>query len=399
MKDTTFKNIWDNVIKVQAKAILEEDRIINSSGKVDFNADLFDNKKEDVKNEYDNIRGYSKFAYLKDPDGLSNRYLVSTYIILAIAKIKPLDAGENEGTLKNEKLAIRTGFWAICLFNSYQAQNSQKQDGWKKLSKELGKTLKELGDDFENRLYYHLYYDINDKKYNILEMANIVWLLEVFLENKNGDVNKRKELLECLSRKKLVVNTWDRSIDLRWDSIWSNIVSQVATEIVDKYKGRVEFDKTSKYTILYEYMTLINESKDNYVKLSDVYSDKYMISACFILAIAKSQPLRYTYDIHAKKGVYNENLALEAGLRLLYEFRDDQEGNVDSLSASPVKYTTKSINTASKRYAFPKPFHNKAYKELLCLMLHYDIRENRYSVLAISNILYMIEIYTNMCSK
>ena len=260
---------------------------------------------------------------MKDPDGLSNRYLVSTYIILAIAKIKPFDAGKNEGTLKNEKLAIRTGMWAICLFNSYQAQTEEKQKKWKKLSEILPDTLKKLGDDFLQSLYYHLYYDISDKKYNILEMSNIIWLLEDFIniiEDGNYNATERELTLKKLSDKIFLKNEWDRSLDIRWDSIWINIVSQVAIEIVDKYKGRVVFDRTSKYAILNEYMTLINESKDNYVKLSGVCSDKYMISACFILAIAKSQTLRYNYDIHARKGIYNENLALEAGLRLLYEF-------------------------------------------------------------------------------
>jgi hypothetical protein len=175
---------------------------------------------------------------------------------------------------------------------------------------------------------------------------------------------------------------------LRWDSIWTDLISKVAIKIVEKNRGRTEFDRTLKYTILNEYITLINESIDNYAQLSGVNLDKYMITACFILAVAKSQPIRYKYDIHAKKGIYNENLALEAGLQLLYQFRNVEFAECENSS-----------NPRYVRYAFPKPFHNKTYKELFCLMLHYDIRENKYSILAIANILFMIDIYTDLYNR
>lgn len=402
MKKETFDYIWDNAIVPAARQILEEQ-------KISFDENSFKTRKYDVKNEYDNLRGFSKFAYLKDPDGLSNRYLVSAYLVLAIAKTKPLNAGENEGTLKNEQLAIRIGLWAICLFREYQirAKITNESINEDELKSKIGlwnkdnlKAILEKLDLFQRMLCYHLYYDIGDKIYSILELSNIMWMLEAYIDkystidkehlgtNENQEKSDKKNKIDDFIKQCIfeeVKCEWDRCLEQRWDSIWSNNISNVAMEMVDKYKGRTVFDRTSKYTILNQYISLLNEARNNYVKLSGVSSNKYMITACFILAIVKSQPLRYKYDIHARKGIYNENLALEAGLRLLYDFE------------TLIKINNHN-NKGIQRYAFPKPFQNKTYKELLCLMLHYDIRENKYSILAIANILLMIELYTYIFS-
>ena len=428
MKNETFDHIWDYAIVPTAKNILDRER-------TSFDDNSFKSRKDDVKIAYDNMRGFSKFAYLKDPDGLSNRYLVSAYLILAIAKTKPLNAGINEGTLKNEQLAIRIGMWVICLFREYQnrAKIGRKTSDPEEFEKELKianglwnkddiETLLKTLDLFEKFFCYHLYYDISDKIYSILELSNIIWMIEAYIdeysiiknesgktnvddekigkdktdkeksaERNNGEVQFDKEerihacIKQCIFQE--VVSEWARCLDRRWDSIWNDNISAVAMDMVDKYKERIVFDRTSKYIILNEYLLLLDEARSNYMKLSGVSSNKYMIAACFILAIAKSQPLRYKYDIHARKGIYNENLALEAGLRLLYEF-----GSFDSDHHNNCK------NKTVQRYVFPKPFQNKTYKELLCLMLHYDIRENKYSILAIANILLMIEVYTYVFS-
>lgn len=383
MKKETYDYLWKYVIVEHAKQIFKEENI-------PFDQKKFDQKYNDIKNCYDNLRGYSKFAYLKNPDGLSNRFLVATYLILAIAKTKPINAGENEGTFKNEQLAIRVGIWTLTVFNAPINQNNDENQKrlWNKDNISL--LLEQLG-DFKEFLYSHLYYDINDRIYSILEMSNMIWMIESYIKKISMLVDDKREKilneLNALNNNRILSNQCIRNLKFRWDDIWIDVISDVAIQMVDKNKGRAEFDRTSKYIVLDEFMALLNEARDNYVTLHEVSADKYIITACFILAIAKSQPLRYKYDIHAKKGIYNENLALEAGLRLLYQFKIF-ELRQNAAFTEPYK--------KAQRFLFPDPFHNKTYKELLCLMLHYDIRENKYGVLAIANILFMIDAYTQL---
>jgi hypothetical protein len=109
--------------------------------------------------------------------------------------------------------------------------------------------------------------------------------------------------------------------------------------------------------------------------------DRHKVCACMILAIAKSKPLVYEdNDVGGIKKIFNENLAMTIGLSLLYNFIISSYQNNETW--------------LRQGFSFPATDRDATYQELLCLMLYYDIKNNQCSILALSNILFMIEAYT-----
>lgn len=368
MNKTTFNQIWEEMVKKEANAILD----MNS-----FDYDVLDNKtaKKNVSDEYDRLRSYAKIKYLRDPEGYSNRYLVCSYLTMAIAKVRPLNVGKSEGNLLNEKLALRVGVRMLALFKSYESENEVEKDFWN--NQNIAQLVfEQLGKDYEERLCYYLYYDIEERTYSILELANIIWIIEAYMLI---DIN-RGQILEKpqYATKRYINKEYSYAYDRMWDNIWEEVIERKAKRIVDQNVGEVVFDKSSKRLILKAVDKVYYDANAKYVRLRNLSVDKYIFCACLILAIAKVQPLEYKHDNHDLKGIYNENLAIEVGLSMLYH-----------MTKKEIDY--KRYNS---RFKFPSVFQSKTYKELLCLMLYYDVEANHYSTLAIANILYMIVLYT-----
>ena len=363
-KDTTYKHIWNEMIRKEASLILKE----NGYSTQVFN----ENAKDDVLNEYDRLRSYAKIEYLRDPDGYSNRYLVCSYLIMAIAKVRPLNEGKNEGNLSNERLALRTGLRLLAAFKKKESEGLEKAFWSDDRIAEI--IINQLGKEYEYSLCYYLFYDIEEKTYSILELANIIWIIEAYLLI---DVNISRISVKPRSEVKRYV---DKRIAYgnMWDDIWDDLIERKAKRIVNQNVGEVVFDKSSKRLTLKAIDKFYNYAKTKYVRLRKLPRDKYMFCACLILAVAEAQPIEYRHDNHDLTGIYNENLAIEVGLSMLFHYTKDE-----------IDYTR-----YRSRFKFPRAFQNKTFKELLCLMLYYDVKANHYSALAIANILYMIVLYT-----
>lgn len=172
--------------------------------------------------------------------------------------------------------------------------------------------------------------------------------------------------------------------------IWKDGIVKKGKRIVDDNIGKVEFDEKSKVRILKEYNKLRDYTKISYMRNPDGLLDRHKVCACLIIAIVKSSPL-INVDINITpemKPIYNENLAMSVGLSLL-------------------KYYIITAHSQEKKYKeifkdgfrFPQTDLDTRYQELLCLMLHYDIEIGNYSILAIANILFLIEEYTKVTYK
>lgn len=167
-----------------------------------------------------------------------------------------------------------------------------------------------------------------------------------------------------------------------YTTLWKVGIQLKAKEIVNENKGIVVFDENSKDTILNEYNKLRDYVKMSFMRDPNGLLDRHKVCACLIYAIVKSKPLIYNdiVDEYGKQRIFNENLAMSVGLSLLYNFilRGDE----------------KNSKWMNKGFCFPKTERDSTYQELLCLMLYYDVKNNHYSILALANILFMIEEYT-----
>lgn len=175
-----------------------------------------------------------------------------------------------------------------------------------------------------------------------------------------------------------------------FDIIWKDGIVKKGREIVDRNVGKVEFDEKSKDRILNEYNKLRDYCKISYMRNPDGLLDRHKVCACLIIAIIKSSPLIDVANegISEMKTIYNENLAMSIGLSLLNNY---------ILTAN--QHDKEYLKIFSEGFRFPETSRDTRYQELLCLMLHYDIGHNNYSILALANILFLIEEYTKATYK
>lgn len=175
-----------------------------------------------------------------------------------------------------------------------------------------------------------------------------------------------------------------------FDKIWEKGILYKGRQIVDSNVGKVVFDEKAKDRILNEYNKLRDYSKVSYMRNPDGLLDRHKVCACLIIAISKTAPLidSSSQGVSDLKNIYNENLAISVGLSLLRQY-------IITANKGKKEY----IKIFEKGFIFPETERDTRYQELLCLMLSYDIENGHYSILALANILFMIEEYTKVTYK
>lgn len=170
-----------------------------------------------------------------------------------------------------------------------------------------------------------------------------------------------------------------------YEVIWRDGIRIKAEQIVNENLGIVVFDFQAKDRIFKEYCKLRDYTKVSFMRNADGLLDRHKVCACLILAIVKSKPLVYEEHDSDMKKIFNENLAMTVGLSLLFNF-------IISANSDNSKWL-------KDRFCFPITERDATYQELLCLMLYYDVKNRQYSILALANILFMIEEYTKQCNN
>lgn len=173
-----------------------------------------------------------------------------------------------------------------------------------------------------------------------------------------------------------------------YNELWDNGIKCMAERMVRENAGRMTFDEQSKDVIFEEYCKLRDYTKLSYMRDPKGLLDRHKVCTCMILAICKMKPLQYSEgsyrneDGYIMKNISNENLAITVGLSLLANF-------INSASEEKCEWL-------KGGFVFPKTERDSTYEQLLCLMLNYDVKDNHYSILAVSNILFLIEEYTKL---
>lgn len=169
-----------------------------------------------------------------------------------------------------------------------------------------------------------------------------------------------------------------------FNTIWDKGIAVKARQIVDDNRDYVDFDLNSKKRILNEYNKLRDFTKISYMDNPDGLLDRHKVCACLIIAIIKAKPLIYNEanNVLNMKAIYNENLAMTVGLSVLRQYIITKGDDLSEMF--------------KEGFVFPKTNFNAKYQELTCLMLNYDVAKGNYSILALANILFMIEEYSKL---
>lgn len=148
---------------------------------------LYGGCKEDVFREYNKIRLYCKDNYMRDPNKPVDRHKVSAAIMIAILKIEPIKMNaalyQNDSEKKwlfNEKLAISVGMSILKSF--IDEANQGNKDMLDKFKKGISYPPTNHG-TFSNNFATELYYTRKENNYNLLALANELFLLEVYTSN------------------------------------------------------------------------------------------------------------------------------------------------------------------------------------------------------------------------
>ena len=143
---------------------------------------LYSNSKRDVFEEYSRQNNYCKHYYMKDPTKPLDRHKVSSAIIIAILKVEPIRMSselyiedKEHLWLFNQKLAITVGLSVLVSFIEYDNEENEEL---------LNKTRNGIiypeanHGTYINNFATELYYTHKDGNYNLLALANELFLLE-----------------------------------------------------------------------------------------------------------------------------------------------------------------------------------------------------------------------------
>lgn len=168
--------------------------------------------------------------------------------------------------------------------------------------------------------------------------------------------------------------------DNTYKKIWKEFIKKKAKKMVDKNQKIVEFDKSSKERIREQYDKLRFYCKERYMINADASLDRHKVCACLALAIVKAKPFSVKNNEDGKALLFNETLAFDVALEVMKCFICVAHSNDSEYE-----------ETLKNGFSMPETELDLSYVDQLKLMLFYDVRDNHYSILALANILFLIE--------
>lgn len=168
-----------------------------------------DNAKEAIWREYENFNRHCKTRYMQDPNGKIDRHKVCACYMYAIVKASVMRCNlagsdtEQKYLALNENLAITVGLSLLRAFILASVSNSESLSPEEK---ELRSAKVDGGivfPDCNHGVYREnfaaeLHYTNNERNYNILSLANTLFLLEIHTLETDviNDQNKKKKQKE-----------------------------------------------------------------------------------------------------------------------------------------------------------------------------------------------------------
>ncbi len=175
-----------------------------------------------------------------------------------------------------------------------------------------------------------------------------------------------------------------------WDKIW-NVISPEISRYRLQY-GDLYFDETCKDDILTTYNELVNYIKVHYMNFNEDSHeiDRHKTSAALIIAIVQNQPLKMVSEKYyngSKIWLFNEQIAITAGLSLMIAFEKSQIKKNESLNQEQKNAL---LQEWDKGIIFPVARHGD-YRENWAVELYHTVKEGNYNMLATAHELFHLE--------
>jgi hypothetical protein len=183
-----------------------------------------------------------------------------------------------------------------------------------------------------------------------------------------------------------------------FDIIWNEYIlkfceSGLVPKITEAYQEHViTIDHKVRKKAFNLFCKAIEITKKLYMDNNSRALDRHKISACLLYSIIKADPLEINKAgiINTQENetilLANEYLAFYAALRCMKSIneKDDNNSNNDNVEEELI---------------LPISMNHKSYAELVCIDLYYSKIQGTFNILAYSNILFLLEQYSNVVKQ
>lgn len=177
-----------------------------------------------------------------------------------------------------------------------------------------------------------------------------------------------------------------------FDELWKIVIEPTIQDYANRYAA-VCCAHNAKESIWKKYVFFNSHCKKTYMEDSARRLDRHKVCACYMYAIISANVLSSKLADSSSEEKYlalNENLAITTGMSLLSAFiRAAIDSNQDLSDQQKAIYTAR----VEKGIVFPECNHG-IYRDNLIAELHFTYEENAYNILALANILFLLEIHT-----
>lgn len=173
-----------------------------------------------------------------------------------------------------------------------------------------------------------------------------------------------------------------------WDKLINPTIQDYMIRFADISVAHNAFDAIWK-----KYVFFNKHCKDSYMEDPTGKLDRHKVCACYMYAIISANVLGCKLaesDTEQSYLALNENLAITVGMSLLRAFILSSIESSTDLTETEKQQLSERIENG---IVFPECNHG-IYRNNFVAELHYTHEENRYNILSLANVLFLLEIHS-----
>lgn len=182
-----------------------------------------------------------------------------------------------------------------------------------------------------------------------------------------------------------------------YEIIWDKIISKELNNYQSLYINCIELIPNVKEEIWQKYVSLNTYCKTNYMLFSDKKIDRHKVAACYMIAIATLNPMKFVKkidDIEVHLAI-NERLAITVGLSLVRAFAIADIIENEDISKEEADILVKKFENGIK---LPNKYlvNHGNYLDNFTNEIHFATAEGKICILSLAHELYLLEVLTRL---
>jgi len=186
-------------------------------------------------------------------------------------------------------------------------------------------------------------------------------------------------------------------LDLKsYEEIWKKGISRLLDNYQSSIHVKLNKSKEELKSLIWNNYSDFNSQCKQYMSQGVEKLDRHKVSACYILAILKSQPFVVEEDADDEINVTNEQFAISVGLSILRSFIVSGNGRSDNKKTEEDLKLDRKI--FDKGFCFPDSDEvaHGSYRNNFAIELYFSRKEECYNILSLSHSLYLLEVYNRL---